>query len=219
MAKYLKKYNEITKEWEIVSAPDVSLIQVLSGDTDITDTNVVVTNYNYAKDDGSETSLDETLTTISDDISKLQRNISWLAEHGGGGSGSGGGGSSYGIVVSKPVISEGAAYLSGDELLVEFTITGGTDGDPCRYSYEFDSEPATTYTRINVNEIVTIKIDLSKKPSQAFHSLRIRAKNPSEVNIAPVSFNIYVSTLSVKFDAATAGDDYQNEVYNIRKKE
>ena len=48
MAKYLKRYNEETQERELVSAPDVSVVQKLEYGSDITDTNVIDTNINYA---------------------------------------------------------------------------------------------------------------------------------------------------------------------------
>ena len=85
MSKYLKRYNEETGKWELVSAPDVSVVQQLEDGSDITDTNVVITNVNYAGGESGETTLNKTLTVISDDISRLERNVSWLAEHGGGG--------------------------------------------------------------------------------------------------------------------------------------
>ena len=44
MAKYLKRYNEESKKWEIVSAPDVTVIHEIEGGTKIPDTDVVVTN-------------------------------------------------------------------------------------------------------------------------------------------------------------------------------
>ena len=88
MSKVLKRYDETTGEWIIVSAPDVSVVQQIEDGSDISDTNVIVTNYNYIDGEGRKT-LNDTLTDINDDISKLQRNVSWLAEHGGGGGGQG----------------------------------------------------------------------------------------------------------------------------------
>ena len=47
MSKVLKRYDETTGEWIIVSAPDVSVVQQIKDGSDISDTNVIVTNYNY----------------------------------------------------------------------------------------------------------------------------------------------------------------------------
>lgn len=219
MAKFLKRYNEETQQWELISAPDVSVIQQLESGSDITDTNVVVTNINYAGDSGETQNLDETLTVISDDISRLQRNVSWLAEHGGGGGGGGTGPSSpFGIVIVSPVLTDGAAYVSGKTFEIEFMITGGTDGEQCEYSYVYDSNPQTDYALVDVGTSVKIPID-NTGSSLKEHSMIIRAKNPYGTNISPQSFRIYESTLSLAFDVTKAGGDYNKEtqVFNIRK--
>lgn len=214
MSKYLKHYNETTGEWEIVSSPDVSVIQQLEDGSDITDTNVKVSNYHYTKESG-DTTLDEALSEISEDISRLQRNVSWLAEHGGGGSGSGGGTTtSFGIVVNSPVIENGKVYISGTNLKVEFMITGGSEGDICTYAYQFDSDALTDYKPLFVNTPVTLNFELSASTLTS-HSLIIRATNPYGNTIAPKSFNIYLSTLSVIFDKDTAGEYYKDGVYNV----
>ena len=70
MAIYAKKYNEKLKKWEVVSPTS--------------DSDIVVLNNNYT-DSGNPVTLNSTLSKISSDIEKLQRNVSWLAEHGGGG--------------------------------------------------------------------------------------------------------------------------------------
>ena len=218
MPKYLKKYNKETNKWELVSAPDVSVVKKLEDGSDITDTNVIVTNVNYTKESGETTNLGETLTVISDDISRLQRNVSWLAEHGTGGGSGGGGGSTtpFGIVIVSPVLVNESAYVSGKTFEVEFMITGGTDGEQCEYSYVYDSNPATDYALVTVGTSVKIQIDNTGSTLKE-HSLIIRAKNPYGTNITPKSFRIYESTLSLAFDVNRAGDDYKFGIYNIRK--
>lgn len=215
MSKYLKRYNEATEKWELVSAPDVSVIQKLEDGSDITDTNVIITNVNYAGGESGETTLDETLTEISDDISRLQRNVSWLAEFGGGG-GTGGGGDqkSFGIEVISPVLTDNAAYVSEKTFEVEFMITGGTDGDECQYAYTYDGTQ-TDFAIAKVNQSIKIPIDNTLSPKKQ-HDMAIRAINPYGSNIPAKSFTIYESTLTLAFDTATAGEDYKNGVYNIR---
>ena len=146
MGKIIKKYNEITGVWEPILTPDVSITQVLENGDNISDTNVVVTNENYSSDDlENPATLDETLTVISDDISKLQRNVSWLAKHGTGGGGGGGGlNVSYGFEVTYkkgnetlPIEKGQSIYTESNQLSVTFVITGGTAGDPCTYTYTY----------------------------------------------------------------------------------
>ena len=211
MSKYLKKYNKETNEWELVSAPDVSVVQKLEDGSDITDTNVIVTNPNYAIESGN-TTLDDTLTVINDDISRLQRNVSWLAEHGGGGGQGGGGGtvSSFGIVIISPILTaDNSVYVSGETLEVEFMITGGSEGDIC--SYEYSGEQQTDFMPITVNTSVKLTFD------HISDSLTIRAINPYGTNITPKGFSIYKTTLSLAFDVATAGDDYKYGIFYIKQ--
>ena len=217
MSKFLKRYNETTHKWELVSAPDVSVEQKLEDGSDITDTNVVITNEIYAKEE--RTTLDDALTNISDDISRLQRNVSWLAEHGGGGGTGGGGGGdqkSFGIEIISPTITDNATYVTGKTFEIEFMITGGSEGDVCTYAYVYDSNPQTDYVQATVNTSIRIPIDNTESPLKE-HSIIIRAINPYGTNITPKSFRIYESTLSLAFDVDAAGDDYKNGVFNIRQ--
>lgn len=55
-------------------------------------TGIQTTNPKLVQEDGQGKSIDEVLENHEDRVSKLERNVSWLAEHGGGGSGTGGGG-------------------------------------------------------------------------------------------------------------------------------
>ena len=218
MSKYLKRYNEETGKWELISAPDVSVVQQLEDGSDITDTNVVITNVNYAGGESGETTLNETLTVISDDISRLERNVSWLAEHGGGGGTGGGTGgtAAFGIEIISPVLTDNAAYVSGKTFEIEFMITGGTDGEECQYAYVYDSNPQTNYVIAEVNKSIKILIDNTSSDSKE-HSIIIRAINPYGTNISPKSFRIYESTLTLAFDYEAAGKDYADGIFNIRR--
>lgn len=214
MSKALKRYDETTGEWRIVSAPDVSVVQQIEDGSDISDTNVIVTNYNYATGEEKKT-LNDTLTDINDDISKLQRNVSWLAEHGGGG-GSGGGGAviaSYGIEVDTPNVENGGSvYLRKEEAqIVEviFRITGGSPGDICRFTYQYDTDPQSSPKDLEVDKYYTLKFD-NTESSLKEHYLIIRATNPYGTSITPFRFTIYESSLSIEF-----GGTLTNNIFYI----
>lgn len=216
MAKYLKRYNAETGKWEIVSAPDVSVERVVLPDgSQIDDRHVKVTSYSCSQE-GKDVTLDETLNTINDNISELKRNVSWLAKHGGNGGSGGGGGSasSYGIQIISPVVENGSAYINSSKFELEFMITGGTAGDICTFTYEYDSERATDAQEITVGTSVKRIFDNTGSSAKE-HSIIIRATNPFGNTIAPVSFKIYESTLALEFDKKTAGKDYENGIYNI----
>lgn len=200
MAKYLKRYNKETNEWEIVSAPDVTIINQLSGGTEISDTDVIVTNYKYS-DDGEVTTLDDTLSVISDDISRLQRNVSWLGEHGGGG-GQGGGGyfNAYGIVIISPIVENKTVYIETSSFTVKFKITGGTGNDTFQYRYIFDGTERSNYASAKAEEEITVVIpNINSVTSDSRHSFEINAITPLSTNLSE-SFRIYESALNLSLN-------------------
>lgn len=204
--KTIKKY--VNGEWVTLINPEVTVIQEIESGK-VSDTNVVITNYNYT-DDGEETTLDDTLTVISNDISKLQRNVSWLAEHGGGGgSGSGGTFNPYGFEIETPQVENGGnIFLKKEEMAnitVKFRITGGYDGDICRYQYIYDGGQPSALKDLEINKYETIVFDNSESTSKS-HFLKISGLNPYGTNISPFSFNIYLSNLSIKFAGELSSD-------------
>ena len=68
--------NKTTNEWEIVAGSDASQISTSNPDV------LVSGEVNI--------SVDQALSRTNKKIEALQRNVSWLAEHGGGGGGGGG---------------------------------------------------------------------------------------------------------------------------------
>ena len=107
MAIYAKKYNEKLQKWEVVSPTS--------------DSDIVVLNNNYT-DSGNPVTLNSTLSKISSDIEKLQRNVSWLAEHGGGGGGGNGGtqGSNYAIMILNPGVTDNQLFVSSRTFTISF---------------------------------------------------------------------------------------------------
>ena len=204
MGKQLKKYNEQTKQWELISGeqPDVNIIKVLSGETEISDENIIVTNYNYAEDEN--TTLNETLSVISDDISKLQRNVSWLAEHGGGGGGGGGGvtPTGYGIIIHDPDIQDGAVFTKEESLTVRFAITGGTSEDTFQYRYVFDGTYTSPWSSTTSDVMNTIKVDnIHMVSDNSTHTFKLEATFVAlGTSVVPVSFRIYEDVLTIKID-------------------
>lgn len=203
MAKYLKRYNKKTQKWEIISGGETTVIQTIDSGTPIYDKNITVTSESYTEYAGNDAlKLNETLGVIDNNIKKLQRNVSWLAEHGGGGGGNGtGGNSSYGIVVVSPLIENNAVYVTEDSLTIKFRITGGTESDTFRYRYTLDGVNTTSYVAVNNDELITINIpSLSKLSSSTMHTVLIEALNPYGLNMPPLNFRIYESSLKLSID-------------------
>ena len=165
MSKVLKKYNKETKKWEVISEPLVNVESITYNGEELNDNLIGVTNPFYTNSDSAST-LNDALSCIGSDIAELQRNVSWLAEHGGGGGGNGGGGgggggdtpAGYGIYVTYPTLENNSVYISTTEVIVKFMITGGTQGDEvCQYRYTYDDTYTSQYIGCKLNEVITIK--------------------------------------------------------------
>lgn len=79
-------------------------------------TGISVTNPKLLLENQSVTSVDEVLERHQEAVSRMERNISWLAEHGGGGSGTGGGGSDISEATCKITVN---GFDSGSQVLVD----------------------------------------------------------------------------------------------------
>jgi hypothetical protein len=211
MAKVLKKYNKETKKWENITETLVNIDNIIYNGEDINDNNVEITNPFYTNDSAS--TLNDALSCIGSEIAELRRNVSWLAEHGGGGGGGGGTSSTgYGIHITQPTIENNSVYISTDNLIVKFMITGGTEEEICQYRYTYDDNYTSQYVACKVNEIVTIKIDnINMVTTNSTHTLYISAVNSLGTTIPPVSFKIYESSLSLALNK-TQNDISNNEV-------
>ena len=197
MAKYLKRYNEESKKWEVVSAPDVTVIHEIEGGTKIPDTDVVVTNYNYSGEESIST-LDDTLSTISEDIARLQRNVSWLGEHGGGGGGGNtGGATTYGIEIMSPLIEDNVVYVSTESFTVKFKVTGGTDSDDFQYHAIYDGVDATGWLTAKNEEDKTVVIaDINSVSDSSVHQFQLEVKTPIGTTLRK-AFKIYENSLKL----------------------
>lgn len=79
-------------------------------------TGIQTTNPKLTEDNGLGKSIDKVLENHEDRVSKLERNVSWLAEHGGGGSGSGGGGTTITEATTKILVNDTA---SGGSVIID----------------------------------------------------------------------------------------------------
>ena len=135
MAKYLRKYNKETKQWEVLS-PNYS-------------SDIYVTNPSILQTSGDPKNLDVVLSSINEDITKLKRNVSWLAEHGGGGNGIGGGSSaSYNFFITNGGIVNDILYVSSLPLTIKFKINGGSAKDLVSYQVFYDGMSLTNGKKV-----------------------------------------------------------------------
>lgn len=222
MAKTLKIFNAETQQWEIINAPEQVIQQVKTDNEPISDKDVIVKNYNYG-DEEKEVTLDDALTTISDDIAKLKRNVSWLGEHGGGGgsngSGTGGSGSddtptSYRINILTPTIIDNIATVKTEGVNIQFRVDGMKKNDICTFSYVFDGLLNSEWKTISFGETITISLpDLNIISDNTSHEISITLREPSGEDGDFVSFYIYQNILQMSVDKPTL-DGGSNNIVN-----
>ena len=181
MGKYLRKYNKVTGQWEIIS-PNYA-------------EDVIVTSSSSA----NPQTLDKVLSSMTNDISTLKKNVSWLAEHGGGGNGLGGvgGGTNYKFVMLNGGIKNDSVYISKLPYKVKFKIGGGSVTDKVQYSVSYDNIPLTNGLKevnANVEQEVTINQFTN---GYSTHTLVFEGIDANGMSIETYILNIYESSLMV----------------------
>ena len=188
MPKFLKKYNEKTGKWEIFSP------------TSTDDVSVSNTSFNTTEQPTSK--LTDVLNNIGEDIEKLKRNVSWLAEHGGSGGGIGTGGptAGYKIIVTNAGIQDDVLYVSNSAFTVTFKIEGASN-EIVKYKVFYDGEPLSSkYTETKTNTTVAIQIDnIEMIGSVTPHSMIIEGIDNNGMAIP--SCRISIIETSIKIEA------------------
>lgn len=189
MSRYLRKYNENTGKWEIISPT--------SSD------DISVTNTGYNSGDNSISTLTDVLNGIGSDINTLKRNVSWLAEHGGGGGGIGVGGgniTNYKIMVMNAGIVNDTLYVNQSKFSVTFKVTGGSVSDTIEYRIVYDGNYINNaFTKVKVNTNVTISIDDIEMFSKVTpHTLVIEAIDADGMTIPPYTLSVVEASVKVE---------------------
>ena len=209
MSKYLRKYNEKTGKWEIISPTSTD--------------DICVSNTQFNNETTPISKLTDVLNGIGDDISKLKRNVSWLAEHGGGGGGIGSGNTTnYKVVIMNAGVTNDTLYVNESKFSVTFKITGGSINDMIDYRVIYDgSYINNAYTKVKVNTNVTIDIDDIEKYSKVTpHTFIIEAVDGDGMTIPPYTLSIVETSIKVLCDDAnilTIGGDGIFNIYVTNK--
>ena len=211
----IRKYNKELGVWENVASDDAAGIytdnSILTGDSK-----------------GEIKSVEDVLLRDRADIEKLQRNVSWLALHGGGGSGAGGGATaSATITVLDPdddttpittlVWSSNISHLSyklTSNIKTTFKVTVSLNGKTIQ-----------TDTITAKNEVKGISITNIKKYIAEGGTLSITAVDPSDTEFsgrcALVVSNVILNSVQMRLTAAqleahetnTLNITYRSNVY------
>ena len=184
--KYLKKYNETTGKWEIMSPTSTD--------------DISVSNTKFNNEEAPISILTDVLNDIGSDIDRLKRNVSWLAEHGGGGGGvgiGGGNGSNYKIVIMNAGITNDTLYVNDSSFSVTFKITGGGINDMVDYRVTYDGTYIVSkFTKTKVNTNISIDIPNIEMYSKVTpHTLIIEAVDPDGMTIPAYTLSIFEASI------------------------
>lgn len=154
----LKKYNEKTGIWEVISTSDASVIGVRSE--------------KLLPEGIEKTNIEEVLINMQDSINTLEGNVSWLATYGGGG-GSGGGGVSG---ISGSITVNG--YNSGNTIPLDDTLNILVQSSSAGASWEVSVVADNKVVKTVISNKITItKEDLNKEGITKTFQLQITAYN------------------------------------------
>lgn len=184
--KYLKKYNETTGKWEIMSPTSTD--------------DISVSNTKFNNEEAPISILTDVLNDIGSDIDRLKRNVSWLAEHGGGGAGvgiGGGSGSNYKIVIMNAGVTNDTLYVNDSSFSVTFKITGGGINDMVDYRVTYDGNYVVSkFTKTKVNTNISINIPNIEMYSKVIpHTLIIEAVDPDGMTIPAYTLSIFEASI------------------------
>lgn len=107
-----KYWDEQTQQWVITGASNAL--------------NIELSNPGYLDENGESISVDQGFTKIDNRMSKLERNMAWIYQHGAKGGGGGGGGSIDGTSYTINIEEGNRIYTSGNSVTIHITITGGS---------------------------------------------------------------------------------------------
>ena len=178
----VRKYNLISKEWEVIAASNASAISVRS---------------QSLLDEGQEeTNVESVLQKFGQEINTLKGNVSWLAEHGGGGSGGGGASTDAEIKVNSQ--GTGATIVLDSEGL---NIVVQAKSSSLRWNLTISSGSTTIKTVTNVNNIKVTSDELDKVGLTTSFNLAIVAFNES--TLTSVYWDGYIQRATVSLSTSS----------------
>lgn len=195
--------NKVTNEWEIVAGSDASQISTSNPDV------LVSGEVNI--------SVDQALSRTNKKIETLQRNVSWLAEHGGGGGGGGGDfTSSIKLTNGGITTSEGVniLYSTTKEVKLDYLITALKNNQKFTITVSLDGNSVISGQEgwSGTPGSLLIK-NISQYSSSNSHSVVVTATDAEGINATPYMLTVIESSInlssSVSSVTATIGLAYK----------
>lgn len=198
----IRIYNSETKQWETVASSEATGISTSSPE--------------FLNEGELHTSVNEAMLRMNEKISKLERNVSWLALHGGGGSGGGSGFTSSIKITNGDIVSENGIntlYLNGKSLTLNYIITSTKANSRFLIDVTLDGNAIIKQEEGWSSVPGKLEIpDVGKFSNSSTHSIIVTATDTEGESTEPylltvVESNIELSS-SVTGVSATIGLDY-----------
>lgn len=200
----LKKYNDITKNWDIIASGNAS--------------GIAVTDPHFIGEDNVQKSVNDVLVEMDNKIEKTKRNLSWVVQNGTiGGGGGGGSTTDANIKITNAGINtiDGVNYLyaTSNEVTLNYIISELKTNQKYYITVTLDG------TTVIANQVAYSSIagkivipNISEYSNNTSHSVVISAENENGIAVIPYMLTIVEAQLhissSVSSVTATIGLSY-----------
>ena len=208
----LKKYNESTGTWDIISSGNAS--------------GIMVTDPHFLEEGQTFKSVNQVLVDMDDKVEETKRNLSWVVLNGTIGGGGGGGGTTASIKLTDGsiVTTEGVHYLysTSTKLTLHYLISSTKPNEKYNISVSLDGNTIIS-NQVGYSSVQgTLEIpNIAEFSSSASHSIVVTAENTEGISVSPYLLTVVESSISLESSVtsvtATIGLPY-NITYKITNK-
>ena len=208
----LKKYNESTGTWDIISSGNAS--------------GIMVTDPHFLEEGQTFKSVNQVLVDMDDKVEETKRNLSWVVLNGTIGGGGGGGGTTASIKLTNGsiVTTEGVHYLysTSTKLTLHYLISSTKPNEKYNISVSLDGNTIIS-NQVGYSSVQgTLEIpNIAEFSSSASHSIVVTAENTEGISVSPYLLTVVESSISLESSVtsvtATIGLPY-NITYKITNK-
>lgn len=197
----IRSYNSETGKWETVASSEATELSTSSPE--------------FLLEGEERTSVNNAMLRINDKISKLERNVSWLALHGGGGSGGGGLDDSIKITNSDIVNENGVntLYLNSKSITLNYLITSKNANS--RFFIDLSLDGNSLISQQEGWSSVPGKLeipDITRFSKNGTHSIVVTANSLEGDSVIPYLLTVVESNVELKSSvngvSATIGLEY-----------
>lgn len=208
----LRKYNETTGTWDIISSGNAS--------------GIMVTDPHFLEEGQTFKSVNQVLVDMDDKVEETKRNLSWVVLNGTIGGGGGGGGTTASIKLTDGsiVTTEGVHYLysTSTKLTLHYLISSTKPNEKYNISVSLDGNTIIS-NQVGYSSVQgTLEIpNIAEFSSSASHSIVVTAENTEGISVSPYFLTVVESSISLESSVtsvtATIGLPY-NITYKITNK-